>query len=76
MGYLANWPCTNCRHLAEEHDFDQVAQKYTACLVKSDLTTDVGDYVKHEVNYVDYCDGFEPISNLEYLEMKNASVIS
>ena len=66
---LNDWLCT-CGHLAEDHDFDQVAFRSTACLLREDQTEDQGDYIKHTFNYVDDCGEFEPISNLEYLELK------
>lgn len=65
--------CT-CGHLLSNHDFDQVAQKHTACLVRGDVV----QYWEDGAKYADFCGEFTPdnLRSLEYLEKKNASIIS
>lgn len=66
----ANWPCI-CGHIMENHDFDQVAQIYTACFVRSHITEDVGEYLKHhQFGYADDCGQFEHIPTLDWIERK------
>jgi len=74
MSSPEKWPCT-CGHLAEQHGYAELGDLATACLV---LSSGKVDNIPDKLNdpYVDDCNKFKLMSNLEYLEMKYASSIS
>lgn len=69
MNLPGDWPCCKCSHLNGEHG---------PCLYSDgDLRGSDGCRIrKISGGYADPCQKFEPISNLEYLERKYASLIS
>lgn len=65
--YPLDWPCT-CGHLNSDHAAPPFQDRVSrVCSIREETEPNP---------YVDECFSFDPISNLEYLEMKHASTIS
>lgn len=72
MNYSADWPC-KCNHTYEDHGvaFGHTPTRKPCLVTASGIRSEYS--LRPQDPYIDECEDFDPVSNLEYLESKHGT---